>query len=549
MTHIGQDPPETVSISFVGGNAGQARLPRQLSLLCGLLMSGALLVLMVLGCIHSVDAKSRSSANSSQNSKQTQEPIEPVALSRFESREWGVTLQYPADYVLKQVNEPAESNSSWMFGRIDDRHSGEIMIATVEIPKELFPGTDLTSAVFGVSANRHLTKDECLAAADAQNGNELHTTKLSGIEFHWSEGGDAPTAAAFREYAGFSNGVCYEIQTVVATTRFGPPEGTTRVDEEDLDRRMGALLDSLKISPQKSAEKIPEIHVFTVEAEPPDANTYRLHWDVTGASEKQLTIDVNCFTDSSLIEVTDARNGASFKCRELKGITPLDGSLNLKIENHTGVTLNPELRLLALGRSPVAQTVKISVPTQAVIQGPSLNGRFVGKVEVTPMYPGVQSGWVGEAFSAHETAWIGATSFAAESPDGRRLDFSVPISLPFGKFLMYFEDARGKSNKVWVNVVRSQPRINFASPAADRASCAEPLVPGQRARVVGIGFTSHSTVFIGTTAVPAEGDPRFPQFGLYFTVPATLKPGSYLLYVSDELGKSNEVAVTVTETH
>ena len=139
MTETGQDPLRTVSTSCVAGNAGQTGLARQFSLLCPLLMSGILLVLMVLGCIHSVDAKSRSSAKSSQNSKQTQEPIEPGALSRFESREWGVTFQYPADYVLKQVNEPAESNSSWMFGQIDDRHPGEIMIVTVEIPKKLFP--------------------------------------------------------------------------------------------------------------------------------------------------------------------------------------------------------------------------------------------------------------------------------------------------------------------------------------------------------------------------------------------------------------------------
>jgi hypothetical protein len=41
--------------------------------------------------------------------------------------------------------------------------------------------------------------------------------------------------------------------------------------------------------------------------------------------------------------------------------------------------------------------------------------------------------------------------------------------------------------------------------------------------------------------------PSYPQFTQYFTVPSSLQPGSYLVYVSDELGKSNEVGVIVVE--
>jgi hypothetical protein len=504
-------------------------------------------VLLILTCLLSVHGRLRNSFKSTQSSQEKMTPRETTMLLRFESREWGITFQYPANYVLKEVNGPVKGNSSWIFGQKDDGHPGGVLIAIVEIPKELFPGTDLTAAVFGISANRYVTKGECLAAAEVPYRDEVHTAELGGIEFRWSAGVDGPMAAGFREYAGYANGVCYEIETVVATTRFGPPEGSVRVDLEDVDRRMKALVNTLKIDPKSVAENVPEIRSFTVDEESQQANVYRLHWQVIGASETQVSIDLNCFTDLSLIEVADAGKGAKFPCRQLNAVTSLDGSLNLKMENHTGITLNPELRLLALGRDPVAQIVKISVPTQAVIRGPTQNGRFAGKVAVTSIYPGVQSGWFGEAFSPHETVRIGSISFPAESPDGRHLEFLVPISLAAGTVPLYFEDKRGKSNEVMVNVVRSQPHINFAIPAADRSSRDEPLVPGQRARVVGIGFTSSSTVFIGTTAVPAEGDPRFPQSGLYFTVPTSLKPGSYSLYVSDELGKSNEVAVTVVE--
>jgi hypothetical protein len=507
---------------------------------------GTLLISIASSLILSAHAGSLNSRDSIQSAATKPQPGDATTLIRFESNEWGVTFRYPANYVFKEWNKPVQHNSSWILGQIDDHHAGEVLIATVEIPKQLFTGTDLTSAVFGLSANRYLTKDECWVAASG-NRSEVYTITLAGIEFHGSEGGDAPTAAGFRDYAGFSNGVCYEIETVIATTRFGPPPGIARVDQTDLDRRMKALLNSLKISPNSPLENSPEIRSFTIEPRPQERNIYRLNWRVTGASETQVTIDLDCYADFSLIEITDALDGTQFRCGELKTLTRLEGSLDLKIENHAGVALKPEFRLLALGRNPASQIAKISVTTQAVIFGPTLNGQFIGKVDVYSMFPGVASGLFGEAFSARETIWIGSTSLSAESLDGRHLSFAVPISLPAGTVPLYIEDERGSSNQMMVNIVRSQPRINFAVPAADRASYNQPLVLGQRARVVGVGFTAYSIVFIGTTSTPAEGDPRFPQYGLYFTVPTSLKPGSYRLYVSDELGKSNEVAVIITD--
>ncbi|MGA7851730.1 MAG: hypothetical protein WCA15_00300 [Candidatus Acidiferrales bacterium] len=465
--------------------------------------------------------------------------------SQYESKEWGVAFQYPPNYAFKEWNTPAERNGGWQFGRVIDKHPGQVLIATVLIPTALFPGTDLTSAVFGLSANRHLTKEECWTTVAPDNGLPLHTATIDGVLFHWSEGGDAPMAAGYREYAGFSSGVCYELETVIATMRSGPPEGATHVDEEDLERRIDELVHSVKIHPAAAASNAPEIRSFTAEMAPQSTNIYRVKWQITGASVADTTLDLNCFVDLSLMEVTNVGNGGkAFRCGELETVTELHGSLDLKIENHTGFVLSPEIRLLVLGREPVSQTVKISLPSLALVR--TINGVIAGRDYAASVYSGIKSGLFGAALYPQETVWIGSTSITASSSDTRSLEFTVPISIAGGRAPLYLEDARGRSNEVMVNVVRSQPRINFAT--SDRGVSRDlPLVPGESGRVVGIGFTSNTIVHIGETSVPAEGDTRYPQFAQRFIVPASLHPGSYLVYVSDELGKSNEVAVIVVD--
>jgi hypothetical protein len=119
-------------------------------------------------------------------------------------------------------------------------------------------------------------------------------------------------------------------------------------------------------------------------------------------------------------------------------------------------------------------------------------------------------------------------------------------SVPF-----YVEDARGKSNLLTARVVRSQPRISFyipadAPPAQSRNMRNVPVSRGQRIRLVGVGFTFHNTVWIGSTSVESEADDRYPQYGLYFTIPDSLAAGTYPLYVTNDLGKSNQITLILS---
>ena len=473
-------------------------------------------------------------------------------LNTFNSEEWGFSFMYPDTYAFKESNAPVEPNAIWYPGRSIDGHPGEVQLVTVEIPNELFPGTDLRLAIFSLSANRHITREECWASV-AGNERAVSKVDLDGVEFRWSEGADALSAAGFRDYAGFANGTCYEIETA-AVTRNGPPQGTSRVDQADLDRRMDEMLSSFKMHSVNAPQNLPSILSFTVEALSPPSPpaSYRFRWDVTGATDRQVTIDVNCFTDVSMIEVADLENGGTaVPCGELRDVSPSSGSVGLSFANHTGVVLHPEVRLLAVGKVPVSKTVEISLQTMAVIRGTTYLGGDMRSGEYVQLYPGQRYVIYGASFLSSETVWIGETSVPAVSTDGRHLEFPLPSTMSGGSVAFYVEDTRGKSNVLTARAVRSQPRISFyipadAPPAQSRNMRNIPVSQGQRMRLVGVGFTLHNKVWIGSTSIDSEADDRYPQFQLYFTIPNSLEAGSYALSVTNDLGKSNEITLTLS---
>jgi hypothetical protein len=494
-------------------------------------------------------AKSQEASPATQRRKSAADS-KAAKLKTFDSEEWGISFMYPDTYGFKEWNAPVEPNANWDPGRSVDGHPGQVQLATVELPNELFPGTDLRLAIFSLSANRHITREECWKSV---SGNErtVSSVDLGGVEFRWSEGGDVPSAAGFKDYAGFANSTCYEIETAVVTTRSGPPEGTSRVDQADLDRRMGEILNSLKLYPVKAPENLPAILSFTVETLSPPAppESYRFRWEVTGASERQVTIDMNCFTEVSMIEVTNLQNGSTaVPCGELKEVSPLSGSMELSFANHTGAVTHPEIRLLAIGKIPVSKTIEISLQTMAVVRGVTLPRYALDGATYAQLYPGQEFVIHGDAFLPNETVWIGETGIAAVSTDGHHLEFSLPSTMNGGSFVFYVEDVRGKSNTLTARVVRSQPRISFYIPA-DAGSAQSPnmrnipVSRGQRIRLVGIGFTSHNKVWIGSTSVDSEADERYPQYQLYFTIPNSLAVGSYALAVTNDLGASNELTL------
>jgi uncharacterized protein (TIGR03437 family) len=472
-------------------------------------------------------------------------------LATYNNEKWGISFQYPSNYILTELNEPAINNGlqSWqMF----DGHPGEIQLVQLVFPDNLFPGTDLSGASLALDVNRNLSREECFAATSPDSDHPEHRSTFDGIEFRWTEAGDAPSATLFRDYGGFANGTCYEIQTAIMTTRFGPPPGITRVNQDAVQALFYKILQSIKFHPagiNAGVQNIPSILSFRTERPEGESfplNARRFSWEVTGADADQVTLDFPCsalpFTSSVL--APDATEQSSISCGSMNPLGSLSGSIILELPNHTGLIYSIAVRLLVQGREAASKTIDVELPSTALLLLPTFNGQVLDSSAFRRFSPGLHAGLFGSAFIDEETVWIGSVSFPAHTLDPRHIEFTIPASIPAGEFPLHVSDARGKSNVLTVIIERLRPRIAYVNNPPGRPDSADPIFPGQVVRIVGNGFTSNNFVTIGATKV-AGGAADFVGFQLYFTVPTSLAPGTYPLFVTSDLGETNRVTITV----
>jgi hypothetical protein len=192
----------------------------------------------------------------------------------------GVSFQYPRKYSLKTgegANELVSKDPTPM-GFVQP---GGVAVAAVVVPEGMYPKSDLASAFFDVSVNKTLTAEQCssfpagkentiAAQGTAPTGaapeaattttatpTPTHTSKLmiGDLELQSSETvtslGNGKEAS--RYYHVFENGACYELALKVATTG-EIDEGGKAVDRDEVFKRLGTILATVKINSVKGAE-------------------------------------------------------------------------------------------------------------------------------------------------------------------------------------------------------------------------------------------------------------------------------------------------------
>ena len=67
-----------------------------------------------------------------------------------------MSFNYPRNYILKTGDEPQEMDLAGL-GQLKTNYvqPGAVTVAAIELPRSSYPGTDFTSAYFGVSVNSH----------------------------------------------------------------------------------------------------------------------------------------------------------------------------------------------------------------------------------------------------------------------------------------------------------------------------------------------------------------------------------------------------------
>jgi hypothetical protein len=171
----------------------------------------------------------------------------------YDNGRYGLSLNYRRGYALSKKAQ----------GEYADWSSGEnpnwVGLVTIGVPQEAYTDSSLVSAFVSIGVNGHATQKNC----DELFGNSegpTSTIRINGIRFFTTaptgsvEGGGVSSRTTY--YIAFQNGICYEIYVEVKIGTYGLYElggVVLPVDYDDLERRLRAIVYSVRIRPPKEA--------------------------------------------------------------------------------------------------------------------------------------------------------------------------------------------------------------------------------------------------------------------------------------------------------
>ena len=180
----------------------------------------------------------------------------------FTEPSYGVSFQYPKNYILKTGEEPQQIDLAGL-GPVKNNYiaPGGVTVAAIELPRSSYPGTDFTSAYFGMSVNSSLSKDSCDAFSFPKSEHpeneptQVSHVKIAGKEYSMVEdqGASEKQEAHLKYFHHFENGNCYEFSMGLGTTDANVA-GLKPVNRSLVFGRMEQMLATVKWQPMSIKE-------------------------------------------------------------------------------------------------------------------------------------------------------------------------------------------------------------------------------------------------------------------------------------------------------
>ena len=194
----------------------------------------------------------------------------------YVNRTYGLSLQYPRKYALKTGDEAQLEWADSQPVPMNFVQPGGVTVAAIELPRSMYPATDLASAFLTISVNRNLTASQCEQFEFPQPSgsrvtpvSEVSPAKinLGGMEFDQVEqsGGDAMKQSDAKYYHVFENKACYEFTLGLSTGIEGAENETKPVNRDEVFAKLEKILASVKIKP---ASALPPPEVMTSQRKP-----------------------------------------------------------------------------------------------------------------------------------------------------------------------------------------------------------------------------------------------------------------------------------------
>jgi hypothetical protein len=172
---------------------------------------------------------------------------------------YGVSFRYPRNYKIK-ARETVKAQDSPAIP-LNLVPADAVTLATVELPRNSFPGSDFSSGLFQVSVSQGHTQTECAQFAvpdtDEHSGEPLlpSNTIVGGRAFQEMDHFAGPAQPADTKYYHvFENGMCYEF--ALGFSRHDFVKNAAPVAREEVFAKLEKILSTVRLQSATTAQPV-----------------------------------------------------------------------------------------------------------------------------------------------------------------------------------------------------------------------------------------------------------------------------------------------------
>ena len=174
-------------------------------------------------------------------------------MATYSDPTYGVSFRYPKSYNLKTGDEPQKDLAGLGPAQMNFVQPGGSMLAAVELPKNAYPGANVSSAFFTVSVNPNLSEAECgqFSSSDASgpddDPNQQPLLKVGSLSFSQIE--ETLKDSDSKYYHIFQNDTCYEFALGLGNAVDGDKPQLTEAEYEKVFDKLDKIFATVKIEP------------------------------------------------------------------------------------------------------------------------------------------------------------------------------------------------------------------------------------------------------------------------------------------------------------
>jgi len=186
------------------------------------------------------------------------------AIVKYADQKSGVSFSYPRIYGMMS-DAKIESDAAPM----NFVQPGGTTTVSIEMPKGMYPDTDLAMAFFRVNVNKSMSEAECgqFVVPEPSEKNPVQPTKLTlgALELQQVEDifGDEAKQSDTKYYHLYQNGACYEFALGLSTESNSDNDNLQPVNREKVFRRLETILASIKVQPETATPQVAAVPVPT----------------------------------------------------------------------------------------------------------------------------------------------------------------------------------------------------------------------------------------------------------------------------------------------